>query len=80
MKIPKYIIKDIEQITKYAERMEPLILIVDEWYSNQMSEYKKDIPDEWFEDISSNERGLKEFNLSSIKENFRILDEQGENK
>ncbi|MCM1221666.1 MAG: hypothetical protein NC548_45025 [Lachnospiraceae bacterium] len=76
IKIPKYIVQDIEKISRYAEKIEPLIIEVESWYDKNMSAYDDmNIPEEEFNNISHNERNLKEFTLEHIKENFRIVEE-----
>lgn len=74
--IPKFVIRNIEQISKYASKMEPLIMSVEDWYTKQIAPYDNlDIPDEELSDISHNDKSLKEFCLESIRENFKLLEE-----
>lgn len=76
IEIPKYIIRNVEQISKYARKMEPLITSVEDWYIKHMEPYDNlNIPDEEFSDISYNERVLKEFSLKAICENFKLVEE-----
>ena len=78
-RIPKYIIKDIEQISKYARRIEPLVTEVEDWYEKKIESYGDDVLDEVSDDelayISHNEADMKEFVLSAIVENLELFDE-----
>ena len=77
-RIPKYIIKDIEQISKYARRIEPLVVEVEDWYEKKIESYGDDVFDEISEDelnyISHNEADMKEFNLRAIIENLQLIE------
>ena len=42
-RIPKYIIKDIEQISKYARKIEVLVSEVEEWYDKKIESYGEEI-------------------------------------
>lgn len=79
MKIPKYIIKDIEQISKYADRIVPLMEEVEEWYNKILTAHEDvldDISDDEFSDIATYASDLKEFNLTAIMDNLNLIEEQ----
>ena len=77
-RIPKYITKDIEQISKYARKIEVLVLEVEEWYDKKIESYGEEILDEVSDEeldyISNNEADLKEFSLGAIIRNLQLFD------
>lgn len=77
-RIPKHIIKDIEQISKYARKIEVLVSEVEEWYDKKIESYGEEILDEVSDEeldyISNNEADLKEFSLGAITRNLQLFD------
>lgn len=79
MKIPKYIQEHIEANNKLLAKADKHAMIVLKWYNNQFDRLSADNPevsDEDLSEIQTNWRGNGEFDLSAIKENLELLENE----
>lgn len=76
MKMPKYILKKIEQHNELVDRAEKLENEILDWYNKKMSKYEDvDIPDEDFSDIVSGECTASYISINNMMENFHLVEE-----
>lgn len=78
MKIPKYIREHVKANNKLLAQADKHAQIVSEWYDKQLEKLNADaseIPDDFYE-IQSNWRGNGDIDISAIKENLELLEQE----
>lgn len=79
MNIPKYIQEHIEKNNKLLAQADKHAMIVLDWYNSYLEKLnanESEISDEEFSEIQTNWRANGEIDLSAIKENLELLENE----
>ena len=79
MRIPKYIQEHIDANSRLLAQADKHAMVVMEWYDRQLERLNADeseIPDEEFAEVQTNWRNNGEIDLSAIRENLELLENE----